>query len=76
MTWLFYRLRTLTKPLLVVLTLITSSQLLTACAPILIGAATVTGVDLYLERRTVKRNIDDNALEVKLRKDYLSLIHI
>lgn len=71
MNRLFYRLRTLIKPLFITLAIIMSSQVLTACTPVLIGAATVTGVDLYLERRTVKRNIDDNALEVKLRKDYI-----
>ena len=46
-----------------------SSQMLTACLPIFVGTATVTAIDLYMERRTLSRNIDDNALELKLRKD-------
>ena len=46
-------------------------QALTACIPIAIGTATVTAIDLIMERRTVGRNIDDNSLEIKLRKDYV-----
>ncbi len=72
MTQLFLRLQQFSKPLILTLALIISSQMLIACTPILIGAATVTGVDLYLERRTLQRNIDDNALEIKLRNEYIS----
>ena len=72
MTQLFLRLQQFSKPLILTLALIISSQMLVACTPILIGAATVTGVDLYLERRTLQRNIDDNALEIKLRNEYIS----
>ena len=45
---------------------------LTACIPLAIGTATVTAIDLFKERRTIGRNIDDNSLELKLRKDYLA----
>ena len=72
MTQLFLRLQQFSKPLILTLALIISSQMLIACTPILIGVATITGVDLYLERRTVQRNIDDNALEIKLRNEYIS----
>lgn len=44
------------------------TQLLSACAPIALGTATVTAIDLYHERRTLNRNVDDNALEIKLRR--------
>ena len=47
-------------------------QALTACVPIAIGTATVTAIDLLSERRTLGRNIDDNTLELKLRKDFLT----
>ena len=60
------------KPLALSLVFVISAQVLTACAPLVIGAATVTGVDLYLERRTVKQNIDDNTLELKLRADFVA----
>jgi osmotically-inducible protein OsmY len=62
----------MTKALLAGLLLIMSTQLLTACLPIFVGTATVTAVDLYMERRTIGRNIDDNTLELKLRTVYLS----
>ena len=60
------------KSLIAGLLLIMSSQMLTACLPIFVGTATVTAIDLYMERRTLSRNIDDNALELKLRKDFHS----
>ncbi len=59
------------KTICLSLLLIFSLQVLTACVPIFLGTATVTAIDLIMERRTVGRNIDDNALELKLRKDYL-----
>jgi osmotically-inducible protein OsmY len=60
------------KSLIAGLLLIMSSQMLIACLPIFVGTATVTAIDLYMERRTLSRNIDDNALELKLRKDFHS----
>ena len=45
-------------------------QSITACAPLLLGTAIITTIDLSIERRTVGRNIDDNVLELKLRKIY------
>ena len=45
-------------------------QSITACAPLLIGTAIVTSIDLRTERRTIGRNIDDNLLELKLRGAY------
>ncbi len=45
-------------------------QSITACAPLLLGTAVITTIDLSTERRTVGRNIDDNVLELKLRKIY------
>jgi len=49
-----------------------SVQLLVACVPVLpvlMGTATVTAIDLALDRRTVGRNIGDNILELKIRND-------
>ena len=60
------------KTLLVSLVFVVTTQILTACVPLVIGTATVTAVDLYMERRTVKQSVDDNTLELKLRKEYLS----
>lgn len=48
-----------------------SMELLTACVPILVGAATVTAVNVATDRRSLSRNIDDNSLELHLRKDML-----
>ena len=47
-------------------------QILSACVPVIVGAATVTGIELYLDRRSVGRNIDDNSLELQLRGEYLT----
>ena len=60
------------KTLLLGLVFVMTTQILTACVPLAIGTATVTAVDLYMERRTVKQSVDDNTLELKLRKEYLS----
>lgn len=60
------------KSLLLGLVFVITSPLLTACIPILIGTATVTAIDLYMERRTVRQSIDDNTLELRLRKDMVS----
>ena len=45
-------------------------QSITACAPLLLGTAVITTIDLSTERRTVGRSIDDNVLELKLRRNY------
>ena len=49
-----------------------AAPLIAGCVPLLVGTATVTAIDLYSERRTFGRNVDDNALELKLRKDFLT----
>ena len=54
------------KILVPLLAILIASQL-NACIPLVIGTATVTAIDLISERRTLRRNIDDNALEFKLR---------
>jgi osmotically-inducible protein OsmY len=59
------------KTLLLGLVFIMTTQILTACVPLAIGTATVTAVDLYMERRTVKQSVDDNTLELQLRREYL-----
>jgi osmotically-inducible protein OsmY len=60
------------KSLLFGLVFVIISPLLTACIPVLVGTATVTAIDLYMERRTVGQSVDDNTLELRLRKDMLS----
>lgn len=45
-------------------------EILTACVPVLVATATVTAVNVVTDRRTLGRNIDDNTLELDLRKDY------
>ncbi len=52
------------------LIILAAIQSVTACAPLLIGTAMVTSVDLGTERRTLGRNIDDNLLELELRSAY------
>ena len=58
------------KDILCGLIIILTVQSITACAPLLLGTAVITTIDLSTERRTVGRNIDDNVLELKLRRDY------
>ncbi|NKB63305.1 MAG: BON domain-containing protein [Gammaproteobacteria bacterium] len=52
--------------------LLASCGMLSACVPLVIGTATITAIDLVQDRRTMGRNIDDNALELKLRTDFRS----
>ncbi len=59
-------LKTLSLSLLIVVSL----EFLTACVPIILGAAAVSVIDLSLERRTTGRVIDDNFLELELRNIY------
>ncbi len=58
------------KDILCGLIIIVTVQSITACAPLLLGTAVITTIDLSTERRTVGRNIDDNVLELKLRRNY------
>jgi osmotically-inducible protein OsmY len=48
-----------------------SLELLVACIPVLVATATVTGINVVTDRRTLGRNIDDNTLEIALRSDIL-----
>lgn len=52
------------------LIILMATQFVTACVPLVVSTAAVTTIDLSTERRTVGRNIDDNLLELKLRKAY------
>ena len=52
---------------LIILSLVTL-QLLSACIPLVLTAATVTVIDVTLDRRTAGKYWDDNALEVKVRR--------
>ena len=45
---------------------------LSGCIPTAIGVATVTAVDLVKERRTVGTVLDDNLVELSIRKDILT----
>ena len=45
-------------------------NLAAGCVPVLVGTATVTAIDLYLERRTVNQTIDDNTLEIRIARDF------
>lgn len=51
------------------LAILLSAELLTACVPVLVASATVTAINVVTDRRTLGRNIDDNTLELALRKD-------
>ena len=72
MTKPFLHRRAAMKPVVLGLVLSLTLPVLSACVPILVGTATVTAVDLYLDRRSVGRNIDDHSLELQLRGDYLT----
>ena len=47
------------------------AQFLAGCVPVLVAGATVTAINIATDRRTLGRNIDDNTLEISLRKDIL-----
>lgn len=51
--------------------LIIGAEVLTGCVPIMVGAATVTAINVATDRRTLGRNLDDNTLELALRKEVL-----
>jgi len=53
------------------LMILSGAELLVACVPVLVVAATVTTVSVATDRRTLGRNIDDNTLEVDLRSEFL-----
>ena len=59
-----------TKSVLFGLLFLLTAQSLTACLPLMLGTATITSINLHLDRRTIGRNIDDNTLELKLRRDF------
>jgi len=55
------------RNLTVAAAVIAALPLLTACVPVLLATATVTAVDVSLDRRSPGRYLDDNLLEVRLR---------
>jgi len=57
------------KKIGVTLVLLFSVEFLVACVPVLVASATVTAINVATDRRTLGRNIDDNTLELDLRKD-------
>lgn len=48
-------------------TLVAALPMLAGCVPVLLATATVTAVDVSLDRRTAGTYIDDNLLEFRLR---------
>jgi osmotically-inducible protein OsmY len=48
-----------------------TTPMFSACVPVLIGAATITTINVVTDRRTVGRNMDDNTLELDLRKEFV-----
>lgn len=63
--------RTTIKGVAAALLIVMSAQVLTACVPLLVAGATVTAINVATDRRTLGRNLDDNTLEITLRKDVL-----
>ena len=57
------------KTLALRILLLAALQPLSACIPLVLTAASVTAVDVSLDRRTAGKYWDDNALELKLRGD-------
>lgn len=67
--------RAATRPaiLIVLLAMLASSvPVLSGCVATMVGAATVTGVDIATDRRTVGSYIDDEAIELEIQKYRLS----
>ena len=59
------------KQLALGIVLLATLQTLGACVATAVTAIAVTGIDVALDRRTPGTYYDDNALELKLRKDIL-----
>jgi osmotically-inducible protein OsmY len=59
------------KQLTLGIVLLAALQTLSACIATAVTAIAVTGIDVALDRRTPGTYYDDNALELKLRKDIL-----
>ena len=59
------------KSVFMSLLILSGANSLTACVPALVVGATVTTVNVATDRRTLGRNLDDNSLELDLRKDFL-----
>ncbi len=64
--------RSLFTPRYYSLLLIVNIALLSGCVAAAVGAATVTAIDIATDRRTTGTYIDDNAVEVSIRKEILS----
>jgi len=47
--------------------LLFTAELMTACVPVMVSAALVTGVNVVTDRRSLARNFNDNTLELALR---------
>jgi len=58
------------RMLLMSLTALFCVEFLAACVPVLVATGTVTAINVATDRRTLGRNIDDNTLELELRKDF------
>ncbi len=52
-----------TRTALLGILLLLGAELLTACAPLLVGAGFITAINVVTERRTLSRVFDDNTLE-------------
>ena len=61
------------KGIMLSLLILSGTHSLTACVPVLVVGATVTAITVATDRRTLGRNLDDNSLELDLRKDFPSL---
>jgi osmotically-inducible protein OsmY len=70
------------KALKALLTFLVTITLLNGCAPVVVGGATASGVNIAHDRRTVGTYIDDEGIELKAgsaigkEKDLSSQIHI
>ncbi len=53
------------------LVIVLSFSILSACIPTAVGVATVTAIDLIKERRTVGTYVDDNLVEVSIRRELI-----
>lgn len=62
------------KPFLFALTLIFSFNLLSACAPVLIGGAATTTAVVAVDRRTTGEQVEDKAIELKVNNEMRLLL--
>ncbi|MFK8011978.1 MAG: BON domain-containing protein [Marinicellaceae bacterium] len=60
---------------LTLLIIISTALILTACAPVIVGGAVVSGISVANDRRSAGQVIDDKIISAQVRKEINNVIH-